>query len=151
MKKFLPVVALIALSFLSGCAAIQKQANINKQMESLVFNVLADKLYNTAVGVMNSKFISISKNGMNEGASFWNTNNRRVGSKVHREKVRFTVKVMDVGKNKSRLNISRETVSNFTGRWGRTTKSRYFSYEYSVLQKLNPQRAAQIDKIAAVK
>lgn len=151
MKKFLSI-AMIALAVsLSGCAAIQKQANLNAQMENLVMNAPADKVYNAAVNTMNSMFVRIRTTGRNQGASSWQIKPVSLGTKHYKEKTRFTVKVTAKGKNKSVLIISKERSSNMMGDWNRPLPGRLMSYEYQVLKKINPARAAEIDKNATVK
>ncbi len=151
MKRFLSIVMIALAVSLSGCAAIQKQANINKQMQNLVYNAPADKVYNTAVKVMNSRFVRIRTTERNTGASSWQTKPVSLGSKHYKEKTRFTVKVSSKGKNKSVLMISRERSSNMMGHWNKPLPGRLLSYEYDVLKKINASRAAEIDKMATVK
>ncbi len=151
MKRFLSITMIALAVSLSGCAAIQKQANINKQMENLVYNAPADKVYNTAVKVMNSMFVRIRTTGRNQGASGWQTKPVSLGTKHYKERTRFTVKVSSKGKNKSVLRISRERSSNMMGEWNKPLPGRLLSYEYDVLKKINASRAAGIDKQASAK
>lgn len=151
MKRFLSITMIALAISLSGCAAIQKQSNINNQMQNLVMNAPANKVYNAAVKVMNSRFIRIRKTGRNTGASSWQTQPVSLGTKHYKEKTRFTVKVSSKGKNKSVLRISKERSSNMMGHWNKPLPGRLLSYEYEVLKKINASRAAEIDKMATVK
>ena len=112
-------------------------------------NAPADKVYNTAVTVMNSMFVNIKTVAKNQGTSSWASNNVSLGSQRYKEKTRFTVMVSDKGKNKSILRIARERSTNMMGGWGKASSGRFLHYEYKVLQKINAARAAKIDQQAS--
>jgi len=150
MKKILPILIIALTISLTGClGAIKKQGKIEDQMKNLVINSSASKVYTAAEKYMNSMFIKIKPTGKNTGASSWSINDVTLGSNKYKEKVRFTVRVASKGNNKSKLNISRERSTNMMGDFSKPVAGRYLTYEYNVLKKMNPARAAQIDKNAS--
>lgn len=151
MKKLLPFFILALAVTLTGCGAIQKQNNIDKQMENLVFNAPANQVYDAAVKVMSSQLIKINSGGKTYGASDLVYSDYIFGGKKNKQRIRFTVAAVDAGKGKSTLRIHKEKATNFMGEWGKPHKMRFLTYEYQTLQKVDAAKAAKIDKLASKK
>lgn len=151
MKKLSPIFIIALVVSLTGCLdAMKKQGKIDEQMKNLVMNAPADKVYATAVQVMNSLFVDIKPAGKNTGASSWQVNDTKLGTEKYKEKIRFTIKVSAQGSNKSTLIIGRERSSNLTGNWSKPVTGRFLNYEYKVLQKIDAAKAAEIDKKSSI-
>lgn len=151
MKKLLPFFIIALAVTLSGCGAIQKQNNIDKQMENLVFNAPANQVYDAAVKVMNSQLIPIKSIGKNHGASELTYSDYIFGGKKNKQRIRFTVAVTDMGKGKSTLRIHKERATNFMGEWDKPHVMRFLTYEYQTLQRVDSTKATEIDKLASKK
>ena len=71
MKKLIPIVAIALIFIMSGCVAIKKQNNIENQIENLVYDAPADRLYTAAV-----KYMGASSTGKNQAATAWVTHDK---------------------------------------------------------------------------
>ena len=72
-----------------------------------------------------------------------------LGGKAYQEKTRFSVKVTDRGKNTSTVRVFHESQNNMMGDWGDVRQGRMLVYEFNILQKVNPSKAGEIEKMAS--
>ncbi len=135
---------------LVGCGSITKQNNINKAMDSYVFEAPAPKVYEAAVEVYKGMYTPLTeKTGELSGASQWVTENKTLGTMTYRERSRFSVEVTAKGDGKSIVRCFREYQKESDEKWGEVIKGRMQAHEFYVLKKVNSQAAADIEKNAA--
>ena len=143
------ILTLSTMVIFIGCATMKKQQNINKIMETHVFDASADTVYAAAEAEFQKMYSPITQTKKHNGSSPWLTKPKELGSKKYQEKDRFVVKVTLRGKDKSLLVITREAKSNYLGKWSEPTSDRMFIYEFNIQKRLDPVVAAQIDATAA--
>lgn len=147
MKK-LVYMALMSLTLVS-CAAIKQQQNIATIMETHTIQAPASAVYTAAVEEFKGMFVPLTANGKNKGATAWYTKHTSLGDKPYMEKDRFVVVVKSNGKNKSKVVVTRELQSNFTGSWSHKPTARMHIYEFNIQKRLDPSVAKQIEDKAS--
>jgi len=147
MKKILAAALFVFL--LTGCAAIMKYSYTMDLMKTYTFNVPPDAAYSGAVDMFNRIGVHIDSSGRNRGESEWASKKAKLGDKIYTEMTRFMIAVTPAGDRGSIVHISRQSQSNLTGGWVMGNPARDHSQEYTLLQKLDPAGAAEIDRKAA--
>jgi hypothetical protein len=90
---------------------------IGKIMKTHVINSSADKVYEAAKTEFEGMYVPLSDSGKLTGSTQWPTRPVTLGSKKYSEKDRFVVVVNPEGSDKSRVTVTRELQSNFSGDW----------------------------------
>lgn len=139
----------MAAILITGCASMKKQMNINKVMETHVFEAPAADVYEAAEAEFKGMYTPINSTGKTTGASEWITRPTELGGKKYKEKSRFTVTVTPKGKKMSMVVVSRESATDITGKWGDTRKARMGVYEFNILKRLDSAKAQEVEAKAA--
>ena len=133
----------------TGCGSIKKQNNINKEMESYVFQAPAADVYAAAEKTFSGMYTPIKSTGKNTGSSEWLSKETTFSGKKFLEKSRFTVEVASKSKTTSTARVFREAQSNMTGKWGNISRGRVIAHEFYILQRVNPSVAKAIEERAS--
>ena len=147
MQKII-MITLMSL-FLFSCGSIMQQQNIGKIMKTHVIEASSTDVYQAAEEEFKGMYVPLISSGKNKGATAWLTKHTKLGEKKYMEKDRFVVEVTDSGKGKSKVVVTRELQSNFSGSWSTKPSARMYIYEFNIQKRLNPSIAQKIEAQAA--